>query len=270
MRPAIALLLAATVALAQQHVFSDDEYEDDFADVAKKWSAIKRAGRPTSVVYPPATLTETFDPTSAFPTPTGFAGPAALGDESMAAAQEDYPPPLRAPGVAPVRVRDAKVRLPHFDRARASDAGLQKKFDAPAAWGNLSPYNALASTGASPRIPGGCELQQLHVLHRHGVRYPEEDDPPFEFAHRLSKVVKKGTGFTARGELAFLNGWRYRLGSETLAPLGRAQMFNLGVSLRYALFRLRAARRLTPIQDEVRRDPQAVHRRGPPACLPHH
>jgi len=49
----------------------------------------------------------------------------------------------------------------------------------------------------------------LHVLHRHGARYPEEDDPPTEFAARLHKVVKKGKGFTARGELEFLNTWRY-------------------------------------------------------------
>ncbi|KZV97383.1 phosphoglycerate mutase-like protein [Exidia glandulosa HHB12029] len=223
MRVLITVAVAAVLVNAQQHVFETTnvgEYEDDFADWSKKWSAIKHAGRPTSVAYPPATLST---PSVAFPTPTGFAGPVAQGDEAIAAMESSsYPPPQHGPVVAPVRTRDAK-----------------KNFDAPAAWGNLSPYNSLSSIPSnsnfpptSPAIPHGCSLSQLHVLHRHGIRYPELNDPPYEFAQRLAKNVKKGKGFTARGELKFLNTWRYRLGAETLAPLGRAQMVNLGISLR--------------------------------------
>ncbi|EJD36091.1 phosphoglycerate mutase-like protein [Auricularia subglabra TFB-10046 SS5] len=219
MRRAVLLSIFASSALGraeQQHAFG---YEDDFAQ--RKWSALPDAGRPTRVVYPPPGVSETFDPSAVFPTPTQYLGPVKPGDEAAAAENDVYPPPLRGPLVAPVRIR-----------------GSPKHFDAPSVWGNLSPYNSLPHPppppflSTPPRIPDGCSLQQLHVLHRHGVRYPEEEDPPHKFADRLHKVVKHGKGFTARGELAFLNQWRYRLGSESLAPLGRAQMFNLGVDLR--------------------------------------
>ncbi|KAH7108250.1 phosphoglycerate mutase-like protein [Auriculariales sp. MPI-PUGE-AT-0066] len=205
----------------------DDQYDgeeledgDDFAmdsSNAVKWRSKKNAGRPKRVKYPPKHLNETFDPAKAFPTPD-FRGPSKPGDERLAA-EDAYPPPINVAGIAHVMTRDNK-----------------KSFDALAAWGNLSPYNNLPEdvhgVYASPAIPDGCNIAQIHVLHRHGARFPEENDPPTEFAERLHKTVKKGKGFTARGELEFLNTWRYPLGEETLVPLGRAQLFNLGVSMR--------------------------------------
>ena len=57
-------------ALAQQQVL---EYEDDFAQ--SKWAADRHAGQPTRVIYPPAHLSETFNPTRVFSTPTQYLGP---------------------------------------------------------------------------------------------------------------------------------------------------------------------------------------------------
>ena len=91
-------------------------------------------------------------------------------------------------------------------------------------WGNLSPYHSVESHGlpeGSSLIPEGCELEELHWLQRHGARYPTtQADGPAGIAARL----KAAEGWTAKGELDFLNGWEYKLGAEVLTPFGRQQL----------------------------------------------
>src|ERR1700685_3136032 len=49
-----------------------------------------------------------------------------------------------------------------------------EEFDVVSYFGNYSPMKSVHSfglSGASPQIPDGCGLKQVHLLHRHGARY---------------------------------------------------------------------------------------------------
>ena len=84
---------------------------------------------------------------------------------------------------------------------------------------------------ASPLVPDGCNIVQMHLLYRHGARYPTTGAAPGTFAQKLVNATKAG-GFNVTGELAFLGDWTYKLGAELLTPFGRSQSFNLGVAYR--------------------------------------
>jgi hypothetical protein len=103
-------------------------------------------------------------------------------------------------------------------------------------WGNLSPWYSLSSADyglphANPLIPEGCTINQMHLLYRHGARYPTSGAAPATFASKLVNATK-GAGFQVSGELAFLSNWTYKLGAELLTPFGRSQNFLLGVEYR--------------------------------------
>jgi hypothetical protein len=103
------------------------------------------------------------------------------------------------------------------------------EFDAIRSWGNLSPMFSLPPDtfglpDASPVIPEGCSIDSVHILHRHGARYPTSGSPPSGFAAKIHAAAT-GAGFSASGPLAFLNTWTYKLGAEILTPLGRQQLY---------------------------------------------
>ncbi|KAJ7469951.1 acid phosphatase [Mycena galericulata] len=108
----------------------------------------------------------------------------------------------------------------------------KKPFDVLHSWGNLSPFQS-SSLGleSSPRVPAGCSITQVHLLHRHGARYPTSGSAPAAFAAALHDAAANGT-VRATGALAFLNTWTFKLGAEILTPFGRAQLFELGVGFR--------------------------------------
>jgi hypothetical protein len=110
------------------------------------------------------------------------------------------------------------------------------KFDITRYWGNLSPWYSLSSAdyglaNASPLIPSGCNINQVHLLYRHGARYPTSGAAPATFASKVVNATKAG-GFQVSGDLAFLSDWTYKLGAELLTPFGRSQNFLLGVEYR--------------------------------------
>lgn len=70
----------------------------------------------------------------------------------------------------------------------------------------------------------------MHLLYRHGARYPTSDAAPQTFAKKIANATENG--FTVSGELTFLANWTYKLGAELLTPFGRSQNFLLGVSYR--------------------------------------
>lgn len=80
----------------------------------------------------------------------------------------------------------------------------------------------------------------MHVIHRHGSRYPTSDTtegaPAFGLA--LAQVkgnASAGTGpaLNATGQLAFLKDWSYQLGAEVLVPNGAQELFDSGVKHYY-------------------------------------
>lgn len=108
--------------------------------------------------------------------------------------------------------------------APGTDEG-SKKFNLLRHLGNYSPMYSVESFGlpeASAQIPEGCSLKQVHLLHRHGARYPGTGDTA-QFAAKIHSAAS-GSGFSAKGRLAFLNTWTYKLGAEILTPFGREQM----------------------------------------------
>ncbi|THG92539.1 hypothetical protein EW145_g8680, partial [Phellinidium pouzarii] len=94
-------------------------------------------------------------------------------------------------------------------------------FDVLKQWGNLSPMFSVDSLGldsASMLIPDGCELTQVHLLHRHGARYPTSGSSPAQFAAKINNATVNGTGFTATGPLSFLNTWTFKVGNIMPVP----------------------------------------------------
>ncbi|KAJ3564362.1 hypothetical protein NP233_g8342 [Leucocoprinus birnbaumii] len=102
-------------------------------------------------------------------------------------------------------------------------------------FGNLSPWRSIPSTSyglpeASPLVPDGCQVVQVHLLYRHGARYPAQNSNVCKFADKVYKKVDSPEGLEAYGEMEFLKTWKNRLGEETLTPFGQAQLFDLAIS----------------------------------------
>ncbi|KAJ6536413.1 phosphoglycerate mutase-like protein [Mycena vulgaris] len=175
------------------------------------------AGATSSAIFPPPGATVTSD-ASFFPDATqiNVFGPTPTGDEALAVATAPVSPAYA--NVFPL------VQPPTADK---------KPFDVLHSWGNLSPFQSgdLGLPKASARVPVGCALRQVHLLHRHGARYPTSGSAPASFAAAVHAAAATGR-LRASGPLAFLNTWTYKLGAEILTPFGRAQLFELGVGFR--------------------------------------
>ncbi|RDX45602.1 phytase [Lentinus brumalis] len=182
-------------------------------------AAAGRAGSTEVHNYPPASPTNAFP--SLFPSDVGYAGPTPTGAEpALVATAPSYP---------------IHTGAPHLLSPEALKNETKGKFDIFRHWGNLSPWftvdRGAFGVDAGPEPPAGCRLTGLHLLHRHGARYPTGSSSyagPANFSARLNGAE----GWRARGQLEFLNDWTYKLGEEILTPFGRQQLFDLGVSMR--------------------------------------
>lgn len=147
-------------------------------------------------------------------------------------------------GVQPNAIQTAPA-YPYNDQAAFSwplikpqpqGSGSQSpEFDIAKQWGNLSPWYSVQSADyglpdASPLIPDGCDITQMHLLYRHGARYPTSGAAPATFAEKIANSTKTGLSFS--GELSFLSNWKYKLGAELLTPSGRSENFMLGIEYR--------------------------------------
>ena len=218
--------------------------------------------------YPPASPTNDFP--SLFPTKVGYPGSTATGAEPglvMTAGKGMYPPwggvegLVRPPvwgqsSITTVDVGDHPGEeeedrpVPEWieDDVQVSPEGKKKKktkkFDIFRHWGNLSPFHSVPpdsfgiSSNTGPDVPASCALKAVHVLHRHGARYPTASGNaasygvPSRLASKLHQAASSPTGIKAHGPLSFLNTWTYKLGAEVLTPFGRQELFDLGVSMR--------------------------------------
>ncbi|OUT23444.1 hypothetical protein CAS74_001763 [Pichia kudriavzevii] len=87
--------------------------------------------------------------------------------------------------------------------------------------GNLSPYYISDGWGVYDyAIPGQCSISQVHLLSRHGSRYPTD---PLVIGKLLDNK-----NYTVTGELEFLNDWKYLQGVNILTKLGNQQLFDKG------------------------------------------
>ncbi|KIY00735.1 uncharacterized protein Z520_03400 [Fonsecaea multimorphosa CBS 102226] len=187
-------------------------------------SASSGVGATTSDVYPPASTSVN---SSQFPPEpvVGYPGPTLTGLEP-AAAQTAPLYPYNTQGAAAFPLVAAQPQ----------GSNSSSSVDITKYWGNLSPWYSVSSAdyglpNASPLIPDGCTINQVHLLYRHGARYPTSGAAPATFAAKLYNATK-GEGFSVTGDLSFLSNWTYKLGAELLTPFGRGQNFLLGLSYR--------------------------------------
>ena len=80
--------------------------------------------------------------------------------------------------------------------------------------------------------PPGANISQVHVLHRHGSRYPTGTSSVASFGRKIRNLTLNGTAQWT-GDLAFLNSWMYQLGAEILVARGRQELFDSGVLFYY-------------------------------------
>ncbi|KAL5380963.1 hypothetical protein DPSP01_007495 [Paraphaeosphaeria sporulosa] len=186
-------------------------------------SAALYAGSETADSFP---QTDTAADSSLFPPESvvGFPGPTPTGLEPAA---------VQTAPAYPYNEGDAN-QFPLIN-PQPHGSSAESTFDISKYWGNLSPWYSLRSADyglpeANPLIPEGCEITQMHLLYRHGARYPTSNAAPPTFAQKLANATENG--FSVSGELAFLGNWTYKLGAELLTPFGRSQNFLLGVAYR--------------------------------------
>lgn len=171
--------------------------------------------------FPPCSPTNAYP--SLFPSDVGYPGPTPTGVEpGIVATARAYPQHTGAPGLL----------LPQKIKGGTNGGS----FDLFRSWGNLSPWSSVPSAtfgleGTSPVAPDQCNITGVHMLQRHGARYPTISAKWADPAG-VERRLKESGKFTANGDLAFLNDWKYTLGAELLTPFGRHQLYDLGVSMR--------------------------------------
>ncbi|KAH7396289.1 histidine phosphatase superfamily [Pyrenochaeta sp. MPI-SDFR-AT-0127] len=181
-------------------------------------------GSATADVFPPTGIVvnpELFPPESN----VGFPGPTPSGVEPAA---------IQTAKAYPYNDGNAN-QFPLVHPQPHGSSSESPKFDISKHWGNLSPWYSLRSLDyglpdASPLVPEGCDITQVHLLYRHGARYPTSGAAPEAFARKIVNATK--TGLAVSGELSFLSDWTYKLGTELLTPFGRSQNFLLGIEYR--------------------------------------
>ncbi|KAL8732074.1 MAG: hypothetical protein Q9166_003028 [cf. Caloplaca sp. 2 TL-2023] len=153
-------------------------------------------------------------------TPEIYAGPTATGSAPFLAASNPAPFGATRSFVANVPLETA-----------VTIAGNTQNASIFHLMGQLSPYfpNPDGFGTQEMPLPPGARIEQLHMLHRHGSRYPTTGAGAQEFGAALARQIQAGTAGNFTGALSFLNSWAYRLGAEILLPVGRQELFDSGV-----------------------------------------
>ncbi|KAJ5769092.1 Histidine phosphatase superfamily clade-2 [Penicillium odoratum] len=122
-------------------------------------------------------------------------------------------------------------------------------FDMTKSWANLSPYRDADGFSIPKGVPEGCELSQVHVLHRHAQRfptnYPLDGEGMQDFATKITNYSKAHPGKAiGTGPLKFLNNWDYVIGDDTLMENGAATEATSGANfwINYGRLLYRAGR----------------------------
>ncbi|CAG8094246.1 unnamed protein product [Penicillium olsonii] len=133
--------------------------------------------------------------------------------------------------------------------AGPTGASYASGFDMTKSWANLSPYKDADSFGVPKGVPQGCELSQVHVLHRHAQRfptnYPLDGEGMTDFAAKLTNYSKANPDKPVTvGPLKFLNNWEYVIGEDTLMENGAATEATSGANfwIKYGRLLYRAGR----------------------------
>ncbi|KIW18070.1 hypothetical protein PV08_02357 [Exophiala spinifera] len=104
-------------------------------------------------------------------------------------------------------------------------------------WGQITPYadNAENFFGVNATgLPDGCQVEQAHLLQRHGSRFPTSyfDDGinNEDFAAKVYNWTLENSTEEFTGPLGFLNSYEYQMGEGLLVGTGAVQLFQSGVT----------------------------------------
>lgn len=104
-------------------------------------------------------------------------------------------------------------------------------------WGQITPYfeNNETYFGVNDTgLPDSCQVEQVHLLERHGSRFPtgfyDDGNNDANFAQKLKNLTAANASAQFTGPLSFLNGYYYTLGSSYLVGQGAVQSFSAGVT----------------------------------------
>lgn len=118
------------------------------------------------------------------------------------------------------------------DQAPITDISVISKH-----WGQITPYSDNNETyfGVNDTgLPDSCQIEQFHLLERHGSRFPtgyfDDGNNDKNFAQKLSNFTSANATAQFTGPLSFLNGYTYELGSSYLVGTGAAQSFTAGTT----------------------------------------
>lgn len=119
----------------------------------------------------------------------------------------------------------------NFERDNGTSADIRDNFGPYTPW---RPSHLFSQTASYRKLPDECKIKQVHILHRHGARYPTKglDDGPGLLASKVMNAIRNGT-FKATGELKFMNNWNYTLGQALLVHQGAQELFDSGVKAYY-------------------------------------
>ena len=78
-------------------------------------------------------------------------------------------------------------------------------------------------------LPQNASIVQLHMLSRHGARYPTSSEGSAALGNKIMNYTNGALGSSPfQGPLDFLNTWSYKLGAEILVPVGKQELFDSG------------------------------------------
>jgi hypothetical protein len=106
-------------------------------------------------------------------------------------------------------------------------------------WGQITPYadNTEDYFGVTAvGLPDGCQVEQAHLLQRHGSRFPGstfDDGPNMDnLAEKIANWSQTSSSSSSQfsGPLSFLNSYQYGIGSAYLTGIGASQSFQAGVT----------------------------------------
>ncbi|PLW54647.1 hypothetical protein PCANC_05372 [Puccinia coronata f. sp. avenae] len=113
----------------------------------------------------------------------------------------------------------------HLSLSPADDSGPSSLPD----WivrhaGPIAPFHQI---GSYEPPPTSCKVVQVNQLQRHGSRYPTA-----KVNKRIQRAIRKLQQASHLHEsISFLTKYQYRLGEDSLLPLGASESFNAGVQL---------------------------------------
>ncbi|PWN53070.1 phosphoglycerate mutase-like protein [Violaceomyces palustris] len=190
------------------------------------------------------TPTENSTSSEAFPTDVGYLGTTRSGMPPFLVEVDR----LNLSSTRTTTRGNSPVETRWFPIDGNSSSSEEEQFDIFKNLGNVSPYfssQLFPETRNYSVLNETCKVEQVHMLHRHGSRYPTSystEGAPF-FGSVINSIKNSSSTsynpeFEAEGPLSFLNDWTYQLGAEVLVGLGRQQLFDSGVRTYYQYGRL--------------------------------